>query len=142
MRKLNYSIPIGAQFRLPNASWQIEPIAGRYEVKEQKLHDYGDGEISVGYICVSLDRPYQNPVEIAEMTLAYIFGEDVSAELDVVFSGLEYQPTGLDPYRVATEYEGTECCEPLWYLGESPTKYHIDVDFNTDNWCFFKLPWD
>jgi hypothetical protein len=142
MRKLNYDIKIGTRFYLPKASWQVAKIAGNYEITERRRYpDYDDGE-RIEYVCVSTEHPYQAPVAIAEMTLAYILGEDVEGEVNVVYSGREYQPTGLDDFRVATEYDGVECSEPFWYLGDSGERYHIDVDFETDKWCFFKLPWD
>ena len=140
MRKLNYDIKVGTEFRLPNASWQVAKIAGDYRIQERRVKEYENPEVS--YICISIDQPWQKPLEIAEMTLAYILGEDVSAELGVVFDGRQYQPTEADPYRVASEYCGTEWSEPFWYLGESGVHYHIDVDFETDTWCFFTLPWD
>ena len=76
------------------------------------------------------------------MTLAYLLGENVSAEVGVVFDGRQFQPTDIDPYRVATEYQGTEYSEPFWYLGESGAQYYIDVDFETDGWCYFTLTLD
>lgn len=142
MRKLNYDIRVGTEFRLPEASWQVAKIAGNYRIQERRVEEYEDEDPAVSYICTRIDRPWQMPLEIAEMTLAYLLGEDVSAELDVVFDGRRYQPTGIDPYRVATEYCGTEWSEPFWYLAESSVRYHIDVDFETDRWCFFTLPWD
>lgn len=142
MRKLNYDIKVGTEFHLPKASWQVAKIAGNYCVQERKIKEYEDEDPTVSYICICIDRPEQKPLKIAEMTLAYLLGEDVSAEPDVVLDGKQYQPTGTDPYRVATEYCGTEYSEPFWYLGESIMQYHIDVDFETDHWCFFTLPWD
>lgn len=142
MRKLNYDIKIGTEFKLPKASWQVAKIAGSYRIQERKIREYEDEEPIVSYICTSIDRPLEKPLEIAEMTLAYILGEDVNAELGVVFDGREYQPTDIDPYRVATEYCGTEASEPFWYLAENGMRYFIDVDFKTDKWCFFTLPWD
>jgi hypothetical protein len=142
MRKLNYDIKIGTRFYLPKASWQVAKIAGNYEITERRRYpDYDDGE-RIEYVCVSTEHPYQAPVSIAEMTLAYILGEDVKGEVNVIYSGREYQPTGLDDFRVASEYDGTEWSEPFWYLGDSGRKYHIDVSLETGEWCFFKLPWD
>ena len=142
MRKLNYDIKIGMEFKLPKASWQVAKIAGNYRIQERKTMEYEDEEPIVSYICTSIDRPLEKPLEIAEMTLAYILGEDVNAELGVVFDGREYQPTDTDPYRVATEYCATEASEPFWYLAENGMCYFIDVNFETDKWCFFTLPWD
>ena len=103
MRKLNYIIKVGTEFRLPKASWQVEKIAGNYYIQERKVKEYENEDPVVSYICTSIDRPWQKPLEIAEMTLAYLLGEDVSAELGVVFDGWQYQPTGKDYYRVATQ---------------------------------------
>ena len=113
MRKLNYNIKIGTEFKLPKASWQVAKIAGNYRIQERQVREYEDEEPIVSYICASIDRPLEKPLEIAEMTLAYILGEDVNAELGVVFNGREYQPTDTDPYRVATEYCETEASEPF-----------------------------
>ena len=142
MRKLNYNIKIGTEFKLPKASWQVAKIAGNYRIQERKVMEYKDEDPVVSYICTRIDRHLEKPLEIAEMTLAYILGEDISAEVGVVFDGRQYQPTGRDHYRVAIEDWGTEVSEPFWYLAESRVQYHIDVNFKTGNWCFFTLPWD
>ena len=142
MRKLNYNIKIGTEFELPKASWQVAKIAGNYRIRERKVREYEDKDPVVSYICTRIDCHLEKPLEIAEMTLAYILGEDVSAELGVVFDGRQYQPTNRDPYRVASEYCGAEASKPIWYLAESNVQYHIDVNFDTGNWCFFTLPWN
>ena len=142
MRKLNYNIKIGTEFKLPKASWQVAKIAGNYRIQERKVMEYKDEDPVVSYICTCIERHLEKPLEIAEMTLAYILGEDVSAEVGVIFDGRQYQPTNRDPYRVAFEYCETEASEPFWYLAESSVQYHIDVNFKTDKWCFFTLPWD
>lgn len=142
MRKLNYDIEVGTEFKLPKASWQVAEIAGNYRIQERKVKEYEGKNPIVSYVCTCIDRPWQKPLEIAEMTLAYLLGEDVSAEVGVVFDGRQFQPVDTDSYRVATEYSGTEYSEPFWYLGESGVQYHIDVEFETDRWCYFTLPWD
>ena len=143
MRKLNYIIPIGTKFFLPKASWQVTKVSGNYEVKEREVRTYEDEEDEVFYICETCDdRNYGVKLKVPEIVLAYLLGEDVDAEPNVVYSGKYYQPTGLDDFRVASEYEGTDCDEPFWYLGSCGSFYCINVQFETGNWCFFKVPWD
>lgn len=142
MRKLNYDIKVGTEFKLPKASWQVAKIAGNYRIQEREVREYEDEDPVVFYICTCIDRPLQKPLKIAEMTLAYILGEDVDAEPDVVFDGKQYQPTYKDHYRVATEDDGTEYKEPFWYLAHNGKQYFIDVNFDIGEWCFFTLPWD
>jgi hypothetical protein len=143
MRKLNYDIKVGTRFELPKTSWQVAEVAGKYEITERKVHEWQGGDVEVEYICINLDRPLQNPVRIAEMTMAYLLGEDVDGEAGKVYEGVWYQPTGTDDFRVATEDEGVEVSEPFWYLGHFGNgDYGIDVDFNRGKWCFFTLPWD
>ena len=143
MRKLNYDIPIGAKFFLPEASWQVAKISGNYEVKERKIDYYDDEEVDISYICEACDdRNRGIKMEVSEMILAYLLGEDVDGELNVVYSGKCYQPTGLDDFRVATENDGTDWQESFWYLCGGCGTYGVDVHFDTGNWCFFKLPWD
>lgn len=143
MRKLNYNISIGAKFFLPKANWQVARVSGNYEVKERKVCTYEYAEDEVLYICEpSDDRNCGIKLEVPEMVLAYLLGEDVDGEPNVVYDGKYYQPTGLDDFRVATEYDGTDCKEPFWYLGSRGWLHCIDVRFETGNWCFFKLPWD
>lgn len=142
MRKLNYNIEIGTKFKLPKASWQMADVTGNYEIQERKTKPDYEGGTEVVYICVSLDHPNQMPVEIAEMTLAYLLGEDVDGFPNITYDGKQYQPTGLDDYRVATEWDGVEYSEPFWYLVDYIDRYCIDVDFCRGFWCFFSLPWD
>ena len=143
MRKLNYDIPIGTKFFLPKASWQVAAISGNYEIKERKVCTYDYAEDEVRYICEPTDdRNRGVKLKMPEMVLAYLLGEDVDGEPNVVYSGKHYQPTGLDDFRVATEDDGTDCKEPFWYLGSCGSSYFVDVRFDTGNWCFFKLPWD
>lgn len=143
MRKLNYDILIGTKFFLPKVGWQVAKVSGNYEVKEREVCSYEYDEDDIFYICEPTDdRNCGVKLKVPEMVLAYLLGEDVDGEPNVVYSGRHYQPTGLDDFRVAIEYCGTECSEPFWYLGSCGSSYCIDVDFNTDNWCFFKLPWD
>lgn len=143
MRKLNYNIPIGTKFYLPKASWQVAEVSGNYEVKERDVRIYDGEEDEVFYICEpSDDRNCGVKLIMPEMVLAYLLGEDVDAEPNVVYDGKYYQPTGLDDFRVASEYDGTDCPEPFWYLGSCGSAHCVDVHFETGNWCFFKLPWD
>ena len=143
MRKLNYDIKVGTQFKLSRISWQVDKVAGNYEIRERKTVPDYEGDTEIEYICINLDHPWQNPVRIAEMTLAYILGEDVEGKVGVIYNGKEYQPTVLDDFRVATQYDGIEEHTPFWYLGYCGNgDYSIDVDFNTGEWCFFTLPWD
>ena len=141
MRKLNYDIAVGTVFELPKMSWQVAEIAGSYKVQERKTEEWQCGDIEVSYLCVSLDRPYQSPVEFAEMTLAYLLGEEVEADIGVIYKGIEYQPS-QECYKIATEDEGVNYEMPFWYLGHCRDKYSIDVSFETGKWCFFQLPWD
>ena len=143
MRKLNYNIPIGTKFFLPKVGWQVSKVSGNYEVKERKECTYDYAEDEVLYICEPADdRNYGVTLKVPEMVLAYLLGEDVSGEPNVVYDGKCYQPTGLDDFRVASEDDGTDFQEPFWYLGSYGNNYCIDVRFETGNWCFFKLPWD
>lgn len=141
MRELNYDIQIGTQFELPRMSWQLTDVAGRYEVRERKTEEWQCGDIEVSYLCVSLDRPNQLPIEFAEMVLAYLLGEEVEADIGVIYRGMEYQPS-RECYNIATENEGVGYEMPFWYLGHCGDKYSIDVTFETGKWCFFQLPWD
>ena len=145
MRKLNYNIAVGTKFFLPRASWQVAKASGNYEVKEREVrtYNYADAEDEVFYICEPADdRNYGVKLKMPEMVLAYLLGEDVDGELNVVYDGKYYQPTGLDDFRVASEEDGTNGAEPFWYLGSWGSSYCVDVHFETGNWCFFKLPWD
>lgn len=143
MRKLNYDIKVGTEFRLPKASWQVEKIAGNYEVKEREVRTYDDEEDEVFYHCVPADDCNRGvKLKMPEMVLAYLLGEDVNGEPNVVYSGRHYQPTGLDDFRVAIEENGAEDSDPFWYLCGGCGTYAVDVCFETGNWCFFKLPWD
>jgi hypothetical protein len=145
MRKLNYNIPIGTKFFLPRASWQVAKVSGNYEVKEREVRTYESAyeEDEVFYICEPSDiHNYGVKLKVPEMVLAYLLGEDVEAEPNVVYDGKYYQPTVLDNFRVASEYDGTDCQEPFWYLGSWGSSYCVDVHFETGNWCFFTLPWD
>lgn len=142
MRKLNYDIKVGTEFKLPNVSWQVAKIVGNYRVQERKVKEYEGEAPDVFYICSCIDRPWQKPLKIEEMALAYLLGEDMNAELGVVFNDREFQPTHMDLYRVATEEWGTEWSEPFWYLGTNNVHYFIRVDLEIGKWCFFALPWD
>lgn len=143
MRRLNYDIQIGHRFYLPRASWQVAKVSGNYEVKEREIRSYEYSEDDVFYICEPTDdRNCSVKLKVPEMVLAYLLGEDVDGEPNVVYSGKDYQPTGLDDFRVASEDDGTDCQEPFWYLGSCSSSHCIDVHFETGNWCFFKLPWD
>jgi hypothetical protein len=143
MRKLNYDIPIGTKFFLPKKSWQVAEVSGNYEVKKRNVRPCFDEEDEVFYICETCDdRNYGVKLKVPEMVLAYLLGEDVDGELNVVYSGEHYQPTNLDDFRVATEDDGTDYQEPFWYLGTCGLSHFVDVHFETGNWCFFKLPWD
>lgn len=143
MRKLNYDILIGTRFFLPKASWQVAKVSGNYEVKEREVRPYEYDEDDIFYICEPTDdRNCGVKLKVPEMVLAYLLGEDVDGEPNVVYSGRHYQPTGLDNFRVASEYGGTDSLEPFWYLGSWGSSHCIDVSFETGNWCFFKLPWD
>lgn len=140
MKQLNYDIQIGTHFFLPQASWQIGKFSGNYRVVERYVNRWDE----VCYVCVPTDdRNHDIEIHIPEMVIAYLLGYDVEGEPNVVYNGREYQPTGLDDFRVATEDNGTDVEEPFWYLGSRGIDtYSISVDFNTGNWCFFKLPWD
>lgn len=143
MRKLNYDILIGARFFLPKASWQVAKVSGNYEVKEREVRPYEYGEDDIFYICEPTDdRNCGVKLKVPEMVLAYLLGEDVDGEPNVVYRGRHYQPTGLDDFRVASEYNDPDSLEPFWYLGSWDSFHCIDVHFETGNWCFFKLPWD
>lgn len=143
MRKLNYDILVGTKFFLPKVGWQVSKVSGNYEVKEREVRSYEYDEDEVYYICEpSDDRNYGVKLKVPEMVLAYLLGEDVDGEPNVVYDGTHYQPTGLDDFRVASEYDGTNYEEPFWYLGSCGSSYCIDVCFETGNWCFFELPWD
>ena len=143
MRKLNYDIPIGTKFFLPRASWQVAKVSGNYEVKDRDVRIHDDEEDELFYICEPTDdRNWGVKLKVPEMVLAYLLGEDVDAEPNVVYDGKYYQPTRLDNFRVATEDDGTDYQEPFWYLGSCGYNYCIDVRFETGFWCFFQLPWD
>ena len=143
MKKLNYAIPIGTRFFLPQASWQVAKVSGNYEVKDREVRTYEYEEDEVFYICEPTDdRNHNITLKVPEMVLAYLLGEDVDGEPNVVYDGRYYQPTGLDNFRVATEDDGTDCQEPFWYLGSCGYYYFVNVRFETGNWCFFQLPWD
>lgn len=143
MRKLNYNIPIGAKFYLPNASWQVAKISGNYEVKERVVRPYEYEEDDIFYICETCDdRNSGVKLKMPEMVLAYLLGEEVDGEPNVMYDGKYYQPTGFDDFRIAFEDDGTDCQVPFWYLGSCSGSHTISVHFDIGNWCFFKLPWD
>ena len=143
MKKLNYDIPIGTRFFLPQASWQVAKVSGNYEIKEREVRTYTYCKDEVFYICEPTDdRNHNIRLKVPEMVIAYLLGEDVDGEPNVPYEGRYYQPTGLDDFRVATEDDGTDCQEPFWYLGSCGNNYCVDVSFETGFWCFFQLPWD
>lgn len=143
MRKLNYNIPIGTKFYLPKTSWQVAKVSGTYEVKEREVRPYEYEEDDIFYTCEACDdHNIGVKLKVPEMELAYLLGEDVGGELNVVYDGTYYQPTGFDDFRVAFEDDGTEYRERFWYLGSCGGAHTISAHFNIGNWCFFKLPWD
>lgn len=134
MRKLNYDIQIGHRFYLPPLSWQVSKVKGNYEVVG-KVDDY--------YLCVNTEKSTALKMYIPTICLAFILGEEEEGKPNVIYSGEEYQPTGLDDFHYANDNEGFNGDFPFFYCGWMGEEDRvIQCDMHLGRWCYFSLPWD
>lgn len=138
MRKLNYNIAVGTVFELPSMSWQVHEVKGNYRVEVDDIDRWGE----IYCECVNLDNEYAPKLLLSKMCIAFLLAEEVPAEANVVYSGEEYQPSGLDDFRYAQEDGDYDGDFPFWYCGHCGDKRTITCHMWTGDWCYFKLPWD
>ncbi len=133
MRRLNYDIQIGYRFYLPSLSWQVGRFKGNYEVVE-KTDEY--------YICVSTEKATAPKMYIPPICLAFILGEEEEGKPNVIYSGEDCQPTGLDDFHYANDDGEFDGDFPFFYCGWIGEDRVIHCDMHLGRWCYFSLPWE
>jgi len=137
MRKLNYNIAVGTIFELPSMSWQVREVKGNYRVEVDDIDRWDE----IFCQCVNLDSEYAPKLLIPKMCIAFLLGEEIPAEANVVYKGTEYQPSTSNELRYAQE-DGDNEEFPFWYCGHCGEKRTISCNMWTGDWCYYKLPWD
>lgn len=137
MRKLNYDIAVGTVFELPSMSWQVREVKGNYRIEVDDIDRWGE----IYCRCVNLDLKHAPKILIPKMCIAFLLGEEVPAEANVVYKGTEYQPSASNEFRYAQE-DGENEEFPFWYCGYCGENRTVTCDMWTGDWCYYKLPWD